>query len=165
MISGNVGAGALSAQAIIQSAQTDLGSEDHRVEPIRVIGEFPAELAREVSEARAVDAGGRSTESAQGAAADIEHVGQQFESLFVSLMIQQMRNSLEQGLFGGEASDTYGGLFDQFMGEHLAASSPLGINLAVQESLQGYSNAEHIIEKYRQHLNEPHLPTTVGESG
>ncbi|MFT7633431.1 MAG: Rod binding domain-containing protein [Mariniblastus sp.] len=56
--------------------------------------------------------------------------GKDFESMFISLMLKEMRNTLENGeggLFGGEQSDTFGAMFDQFMGEHLADSSPLGI--------------------------------------
>ncbi len=60
----------------------------------------------------------------------------EFESLFFSLLIKNMRSSLtENGLFGSEASDTYGGLFDLFMGRHLATSSGLGI----AQMLESYS--------------------------
>jgi hypothetical protein len=38
-------------------------------------------------------------------------------------------------LFGGESSDTYGAIFDQFMGEHLAQSNPLGIADAFKQAV------------------------------
>jgi Rod binding domain-containing protein len=68
-----------------------------------------------------------------------ETVGQEFESIFVSLLLKEMRNSLdtgEGGLFGSEQSDTFGGMFDQFMGQHLAEASPLGIADAIKSYLK-----------------------------
>lgn len=50
------------------------------------------------------------------------------ESLFMSMMIKEMRgNMTEDGLFGGEGSDIYGGMFDMFMGQSLAEGEPLGL--------------------------------------
>ncbi|QDT10251.1 rod-binding protein [Planctomycetes bacterium K23_9] len=60
-------------------------------------------------------------------AKNIESVGTEFESVFLSMMLKEMRNSLEGGFFGEEGSDTYGGMFDLFIGKELAQSRPLGI--------------------------------------
>lgn len=58
----------------------------------------------------------------------LEAVGAEFESVFLSMMIKEMRKSLDGGgFFGQESSDTYGGLFDLFIGKHLAEAKPLGI--------------------------------------
>lgn len=68
----------------------------------------------------------------------IEQVASDFESVFLSLLLKEMRNTLDQengGLFGGEGSDTMGGMFDMFMGKHLADASPLGISNAVESYL------------------------------
>ncbi len=68
----------------------------------------------------------------------IEKVASEFESVFLSLLLKEMRNTLDQengGLFGGEGSDTFGGMFDMFMGQHLADASPLGISAAVKSYL------------------------------
>ena len=68
-----------------------------------------------------------------------ESVGKEFESVFVSLLLKEMRNTLdtgEGGLFGSEKSDTFGGMFDQFMGQHLAEASPLGIADAIKSYLK-----------------------------
>ena len=43
----------------------------------------------------------------------------------------------EEGLFGSEASDTYGGLFDLYMGKHLATTNGLGISEMLQTYLSG----------------------------
>ena len=59
----------------------------------------------------------------------VEAVGVEFESVFLSMMIKEMRNSLQDGgFFGEESSDTFGGLFDLFIGKHLAEAQPLGIS-------------------------------------
>lgn len=59
----------------------------------------------------------------------IESVGVEFEGVFLSMMLKEMRNSLEGGgFFGEESSDTYGGMFDLFIGKHLAEAKPLGIS-------------------------------------
>ena len=71
-------------------------------------------------------------------AKEAEKMGKEFESVFVSMLLKEMRNTLDQGeggLFGSEQSDTFGGMFDQFMGEHLADSSPLGIADAIKSYL------------------------------
>jgi flagellar protein FlgJ len=67
-----------------------------------------------------------------------EKMASDFESVFVSLMLKEMRNTLdgENGLFGGEGSDTFGGMFDLFMGQHLSESSPLGIADAIRGFLE-----------------------------
>lgn len=62
----------------------------------------------------------------------IEDAALQFEELFVSTLLKQMRETLEEGIFSGESSDSLGAIFDMFMGKHLAASKPLGIGQAVE---------------------------------
>ena len=60
-----------------------------------------------------------------------------FESLFVSQLLKSMRDTIGgDGLFGGDASDTYGGLFDLFMGQHLAESGGFGIGDLVTDYLE-----------------------------
>lgn len=74
--------------------------------------------------------------------AAIEKAANEFESVFLSLMLKEMRNTLdsdEGGLFGGDGSDTYGGMFDMFMGQHLSESRPLGIGDTIKAHLEGVS--------------------------
>jgi Rod binding domain-containing protein len=61
------------------------------------------------------------------AAQNIEAVGTEFESVFLSMMIKEMRQTLDGGFFGEEGSDSYGGMFDMFVGKDLAQTRPLGI--------------------------------------
>ncbi len=79
--------------------------------------------------------------------AAIEEASSEFESVFLSLMLKEMRNTLdseEGGLFGGDGSDTYGGMFDMFMGQHLSEASPLGIGDAIKEHLVELSNISEL---------------------
>jgi flagellar protein FlgJ len=83
-----------------------------------------------------------SLKSASGDANDmksrLESIGKEFEGVFLSLMLKEMRNTLDEGgFFGEETSDTYGGMFDMFVGQDLAESSPLGIS---EMLTSGFSN-------------------------
>lgn len=67
-----------------------------------------------------------------------------FESVFTSMLLKEMRSSLEEGsLFGEDTSDIYGGLFDQFMGQHMTDAGGLGMAKMVQEALERTAQAEH----------------------
>ena len=48
----------------------------------------------------------------------LEDAALQFEELFVSTLLKQMRETLEEGIFSGESSDSLGAIFDMFMGKH-----------------------------------------------
>lgn len=68
-------------------------------------------------------------------------VGKEFESLFLSLMLKELRSSLQDGMFQGDGGDVYGGLFDLMMGQSMAASNPLGIGQMIQNYLPAESAA------------------------
>lgn len=62
------------------------------------------------------------------AARNIEATGKQFESLFLSMLLKEMRQTLgPEGLFAGDTGDIHGGLFDMFMGQSLADSGGIGL--------------------------------------
>jgi Rod binding domain-containing protein len=64
-------------------------------------------------------------------------VGRQFESIFTSLLIKQMRQGLDsETMFGKDAGDILGGMFDQFLGDHLAKSGSLGIGQMIRSQLE-----------------------------
>ncbi len=68
------------------------------------------------------------------------NAAKEFESLFLSMMMKEMRNSLgEDSLFGGESSDVYGGMFDMMLGQSMAESQPLGIAKLLQSTM-GYQS-------------------------
>ncbi len=60
-----------------------------------------------------------------------------FESLFASMMLKEMRKSLDpETLFGGDSGDVYGGLFDQFLGQQIADGGGFGLARMVKEALE-----------------------------
>ena len=68
----------------------------------------------------------------------MKELGTEFESVFLSMLLKEMRNSLEDGFFSGEGSDSFGGMFDLFIGQHLAKSNPIGVSdLLVQQYAKG----------------------------
>ena len=72
----------------------------------------------------------------QLAASKADEVAQEFEAVFTSMLLKQMRNSLQEGLFPGDTSDVYGGMFDLFIGQHLSSNSALGVDRMVREYLE-----------------------------
>jgi flagellar protein FlgJ len=70
-----------------------------------------------------------------------EAIATGFESMFASLMLKEMRQTLDSDtMFAGDAGDVYGGLFDMYMGQHIAAAGGLGIAAAVRKQLEGTTN-------------------------
>ncbi len=60
---------------------------------------------------------------------------QEVEGLFISMMLKNLRSSeTGEGLFAGDKSDTFGGMFDMYLGEHLAESGGVGLSQMLQES-------------------------------
>jgi len=57
-------------------------------------------------------------------------------SLLVSLVLKEMRQTLGPGsLFGGDTSDIYGGMFDQFLGQAISHNGGFGIAAQIQRQL------------------------------
>lgn len=87
-------------------------------------------------------------------------VAQDFESVFASLMLKEMRKTLEPGaMFGEDSGDVYGGLFDLYLGQQMSQSGGFGLAKMVREALQraerspaeqsagtGSVEAAHVIE-------------------
>jgi Rod binding domain-containing protein len=58
----------------------------------------------------------------------IEAAATGFESTFMSLLLKEMRQTLDHGtFFGQDNSDVYGGIFDFYMSQHLAKAGGIGI--------------------------------------
>ena len=67
--------------------------------------------------------------------AKVEKAIKDFEGLFLSMMIKELRQtSSGDGLFAGDASDTYGGMFDMFLGNELAEGKGLGLDSLFRSS-------------------------------
>lgn len=69
-------------------------------------------------------------------------VAQDFESVFASMMLKEMRQSLEPGsLFGQDSGDIYGGLFDRMMGEEMTRGSGLGMASMICKGIERQERA------------------------
>ena len=67
----------------------------------------------------------------------ISQVASDFESLFASQMLKEMRKTLDpETMFGGDSGDVYGGMFDQFVGQQIAQSGGFGLAKMLRETLQ-----------------------------
>jgi Rod binding domain-containing protein len=65
---------------------------------------------------------------------------QKVEAFFLSLLLKEMRQTLEpEGLFPGDSGDIHGGMFDYLIGEHMAASGRFGL-AAMLESVDSEKN-------------------------
>jgi flagellar protein FlgJ len=77
----------------------------------------------------------------------VEKAIKDFEGLFLSMIIKELRQtSSGDGLFPGDASDTYGGMFDTLMGNELAAGKGLGLE-SVFRSSTAISHLEERLEQ------------------
>lgn len=58
----------------------------------------------------------------------IPALGRQFESVFLSQLFKEMRQTLEpDGMFGHDAGDALGGIFDMMMGKFVAGAGGIGL--------------------------------------
>lgn len=80
---------------------------------------------------------GLAVQAHQGDNRSIDAVATNFESMFLSLLLKQMRQTLEPGgLFPQDSGDVFGGLFDLYMGQHLAQAGGLGIGNLLRRQLE-----------------------------
>ena len=69
-------------------------------------------------------------------ASEIAVAGKEFESVFMSMLLKNMRSTIsEEGMFAGDDSDTFGSMFDLFMSQHLAENNSLGIGTMIERFL------------------------------
>ncbi len=74
--------------------------------------------------------------AAQGEEKVTKEVAQQFESIFINMMLKSMRDATERsGLLDSEATKTYESMFDQQMSTELAGKGTFGIAQALQNQL------------------------------
>ncbi len=61
----------------------------------------------------------------------IDSVLKEFEGVFVSMLLKEMRKTVGKGFFGGDKADAIGGLFDMTLGEEISRNGGLGIAAAL----------------------------------
>ena len=65
-----------------------------------------------------------------------KEVAQQFEAIFINMMLKSMREATDRsGLLDSESTKTYESMFDQQLSTELAASGTFGIAQALQNQL------------------------------
>ncbi len=68
----------------------------------------------------------------------VPELARQFEGVLLSQMVKEMRQTLEPGtLFGDDPADVFGGLFDLFLGKHLARGGGIGLAAQLERYLGG----------------------------
>lgn len=71
------------------------------------------------------------------AAGSIKEVAQQFESIFINMMLQSMRKATERsGLMDSDAAQTYEAMFDQELALHLSEQGGFGVAEALERQIQ-----------------------------
>ncbi|HLJ96554.1 MAG TPA: rod-binding protein [Gemmataceae bacterium] len=71
----------------------------------------------------------------------LDAVAKGFESMFLSILLKEMRQTLEPDtMFPQDSGDILGGLFDLFLGQHLAQAGALGIGAMVKKQLAARYN-------------------------
>lgn len=87
----------------------------------------PAILGEAVNTARA---------AADATSEQIAKVASDFESLFASQLLKELRQTLEpDSLFSGDSGDIYGGMFDLFLGQQISRDGGLGLSRVIREAL------------------------------
>ena len=82
------------------------------------------------------DALAASLRSSDPRAVDKAAVG--FESVFLGMLVKEMRQTLDSGgFFAQDTGDVYGGMFDLYMGQHLAQAGGLGLGNWLRRQLKG----------------------------
>jgi peptidoglycan hydrolase FlgJ len=88
-----------------------------------------------------------------------KELAQNFEATFLTQLLKEMRQSLEpESLFAGDKGDIQGGLFDFFMGKHLADSGGIGFADSIVRQLQ----LAGLTQKQSTHEPSQQRPATTG---
>jgi Rod binding domain-containing protein len=83
-------------------------------------------------------AGLRRLEAAQRELRNGDHgdAAREFERLFATLLVKEMRATLPEGFFGeGAGSDVFDGWFDEHLGSALSEGRGLGLRVALERDL------------------------------
>lgn len=76
---------------------------------------------------------------------DARKAARELEATFLSMLLKEMRQTLEPdgGLFPGDTGDVQGGLFDLYIGQHLAAAGGFGLAAALDRQPRTTPHADH----------------------
>jgi Rod binding domain-containing protein len=89
----------------------------------------------------------------------IPALARQFESVFMAQLVKEMRQTLEPGtLFGNDPGDVYGGLFDMFMGKHLAQAGGIGLGAMLTRHMEASDHSHNAPHSSSPTSNPTHTP-------
>lgn len=74
----------------------------------------------------------------------LAETAKELEATFLSLLLKEMRQTLDEdggGLFPGDTGDVQGGLFDLYLGKHLADAGGVGMAAALGRDLRNTTYA------------------------
>ena len=77
----------------------------------------------------------------------IAKTAKDFEATFLSLLLKEMRQTLDKkegGFFAGDSGDVQGGLFDLFLSKHLADHGGFGLATVLERQLRNITNAPSV---------------------
>jgi flagellar protein FlgJ len=88
-------------------------------------------------------AGGVSNDTSRlSSAANLKKAGEQFEAVFIGMMLKSMRSaSLGEGLFDSKAGEQFRDMQDAKLAESMAAHAPIGIGKAMTDFLAKSASA------------------------
>jgi flagellar protein FlgJ len=73
------------------------------------------------------------------AEARLKDTAKEMEATFLSMLLKEMRQTLDEdggGFFPGDTGDVLGGLFDLYLGRHMADSGGIGMAAALVDRMQ-----------------------------
>lgn len=83
-----------------------------------------ASILKSAGSSKAIESDPKELESR----ARVDKAAKEFESIFISMMMKELRQTQSgEGLFPGDKSDTFGGMFDMMMGQHIADGGGIGM--------------------------------------
>ena len=95
----------------------------------------------------------------------VEEVAQQFEALFIQMMLKSMRDAVEDGgLFGSDQLDTYEQMADQQLALDMASKGGIGLAEALVAQLSRQQSAEPADTNEPQSLNADGFSLTPGQA-
>ena len=95
----------------------------------------------------------------------VEEVAQQFEALFIQMMLKSMRDAVEDGgLFGSDQLDTYEQMADQQLALDMASKGGIGLAEALVAQLSRQQSAEPADTNESQSLNADGFSLTPEEA-
>lgn len=96
------------------------------------------------------------------AVARVKDMAGEMEATFLSMLLKEMRQTLDPeeggGLFPGDSGDVQGGLFDLYLGRHMAGAGGIGLASALVRQMQEAGTAPKPVTPTDAHAPNPVTP-------